>query len=125
MTVLCAFSFLISILFVEAKNDPISLYFPHSSLDISERKKVKSLSRIRLFVTPWTIAPRLLHPWDFPGMNTGVGFCFLLQGNLPDPGIEPRSPALWVDALLSELPGRPSLDIVVLNSSMESSSFMR
>ena len=30
-------------------------------------------------------------PWDFPGESTGVGCHFLLQGDLPDPGIEPRS----------------------------------
>ena len=34
---------------------------------------------------------RFLCPWDFPGKNTGVGYHFLLQGNLPDPGIEPES----------------------------------
>ena len=34
---------------------------------------------------------RLLGPWDFPGMNAGVSCHSLLQGNLPDPGIEPRS----------------------------------
>ena len=56
--------------------------------------EVKSLSRVRLFATPWTVASRLLDPWDFPGMNTGVGCYFLLQGNLPDPGIEHGSPAL-------------------------------
>ena len=42
---------------------------------------------------------------DSPGKNTGVGYHFLLQGNLPNPGIEPRSPALQADALTSELPG--------------------
>ena len=31
---------------------------------------------------------RLLCPWDSPGKNTGVGSHALLQGNLPDPGIE-------------------------------------
>ena len=30
---------------------------------------------------------RLLCPWDSPGRNTGVDCHFLLQGNLPDPGI--------------------------------------
>ena len=30
-------------------------------------------------MTPWTIAYRLLRPWDFPGKNTGVGCHFLLQ----------------------------------------------
>ena len=55
--------------------------------------KGKSLSRVRLFATPWTVAYQLLHPWDFPGKNTGVGRHFLLQ-DLPDPGIKPRSPTL-------------------------------
>ena len=45
---------------------------------------------------------RLLCPWDFPGKSTGVGFHFLLRGYLPDPGIEPRYPALQTDALPSE-----------------------
>ena len=40
---------------------------------------VKSLSRVQLFATPWTIAYRPLHPWDSPGKDTGVGWCFLLQ----------------------------------------------
>ena len=48
---------------------------------------------------------------DSPGKKTGVGCYFLLQGNLPDPGIEPRSrvsPALQTDSLpLSHL-GSPS-----------------
>ena len=38
---------------------------------------------------------------DSPGKNTGVGCHALLQGNLPDPEIEPGSPALWVDSLPS------------------------
>ena len=45
-------------------------------------------------------------PWDSPGKNTGVGYHFLLQGNLPNPGIEPRSPALEADTLTSEPPGK-------------------
>ena len=35
------------------------------------------------FVTPWTVA---LYPLDFPGKNTGVGCCFLLQGIFPTQG---------------------------------------
>ena len=38
--------------------------------------------------------PRLLCPWDSPGKHTGVGCHFLLQGNLPNPGVQPASPAL-------------------------------
>ena len=51
-------------------------------------------------------------PGDSPGKNTGVGCHALLQdlpnpGDLPIPGIEPRSPALQADSLLSEPPGKP------------------
>ena len=46
-----------------------------------------------------------IHPWDFPGKSTGVGCHFLLQGDLPDPGIEPGPPALQADSLPSELNG--------------------
>ena len=35
---------------------------------------------------------------DSPGKNTGVGFHAILQGNLPNPGIEPNSPVLQVDS---------------------------
>ena len=66
----------------------------------------QSLSVVWLFVTSWTVAYRLLCPWDFPGKNTGVGCHFLLQGNLPDPGIKPGSPALQADALSSKPPGK-------------------
>ena len=48
--------------------------------------KVKSLSRVRLFVTPWTVPARLLYPWDFPGKITRVGCHFLLQGIFPTQG---------------------------------------
>ena len=51
----------------------------------------------------------LLCSWDFPGKNTGVGSHFLLQGNLPDPEIEPRSPALAGTFFTAELPGKPLL----------------
>ena len=44
---------------------------------------------------------RLLCPRDSPGTDTGVGCHALLQG-LPNPGIQPRSPALQADSLPSE-----------------------
>ena len=51
---------------------------------------------------------RFLCPWDFPGKNTGVGYHFLLQGNLPNPWFEPTSPALQADSFTTEPPGKPS-----------------
>ena len=57
------------------------------------RKKVKSLSRVLLFLTPWTVAcTRLLRPWDFRGQSTRVGCHFLLQGTLPTWGLNPGLP---------------------------------
>ena len=44
---------------------------------------------------------RLLCPWDSSGKNTGVGWHSLLQGNLPDPGIETGSHGLQADSLPS------------------------
>ena len=75
--------------------------------------KVKLLSCVQLFVTWWTVAyqaapTRLLLPWEFPGKNTGVGCHFLLQRNLPNPGIKPGSPALQADTLPSEPPEKSS-----------------
>ena len=55
---------------------------------------------------PHGLSPaRLFCPWNSPGKNTGVGSHALLQGNLPDPGIEPGSLTLQVDSLPSEPPG--------------------
>ena len=55
----------------------------------SERKKVKSLSCVRLFVTPWPVPTRLFSPWDFPGNSPRVDCHFLLQGIFPTQGSNP------------------------------------
>ena len=57
--------------------------------------------------TPWTVAYQAPLSKEFPGRNTEVGGHFLLGGDLPDPGIETWSPALQVDSLPTELPGKP------------------
>ena len=44
--------------------------------------------------------------WNSPGQNTGVGSLSLLQGDLPNPEIEPRSPALQADSLPAEPQGK-------------------
>ena len=45
----------------------------------------------------------------FSRQENWSGVPFPSPGDLPDPGIEPRSPALWADALTSEPPGKPQL----------------
>ena len=69
--------------------------------------KVKSLSRVRLFVTPWTVACQAPPSMGFSRQEYWSGLPFPSPGDLPDPGTEPRSPALQADALLSEPPGKP------------------
>ena len=73
-----------------------------------EREKL--LSRIQLLATPWTVADQVppsvgfsrQEYWDFPDKLP-----FPSPGDLPDPGIEPGSPALQADSLPSEPLGSP------------------
>ena len=53
----------------------------------------------------------LYSPSTSPGWNSGVGSLSFLQGNLPDPGIEPRSPTSQADSLPAQPPGKP-LDVL-------------
>ena len=70
--------------------------------------KVKSLSCVRLFATPWTVAYQASLSVGFSRQEYRSGLPFPSLGNLPDPGIEPGSPALQADALPAEPPGKPS-----------------
>ena len=70
------------------------------------KKKVKSLSRVRLFATLWTVAYQLPPSMGFSRQGYWSGLQFPSLGNLPDPGIEPQFPALQTDALPSKLPGK-------------------
>ena len=63
--------------------------------------KVKSLSRVRLFATPWTVAYQASQSMGFSRQEYWSGVPFPSSGDLPDPGIEPPSPALQADALPS------------------------
>ena len=71
--------------------------------------KVKTLSRVPLFVTPWTVAYQAPLSMGFSRQEYWSGLPFPSPGDLPDPGIEPRSPAFQADALTTEPPGKPRL----------------
>ena len=73
---------------------------------MTKRKKVKSLSHIQLFVTPWTVAHRAPASMGFFRQEYWSGVPCPPPGDLPNPGIEPRSPALQADALLPEPSGK-------------------
>ena len=67
-----------------------------------------SLSHAQLFANPWTVACQLPLSMGFSRQEYWRGLPFPSPGHLPDPGIEPRSPALRADALTSEPPGKPN-----------------
>ena len=71
------------------------------------KSEVKLLSRVRLFATPWTVAHQAPPSMGFSRQEYWSGLPFPSPGDIPDPGIEPRSPALEADTLTSEPPGKP------------------
>jgi len=58
-------------------------------------------------VTPWTVAYEAPLAMGFSRQKYWSGLPFPSPGDLPNPGIKPRSPALQVDALPSEPSGKP------------------
>ena len=74
---------------------------------LKSEKKVKSLRRVWLFVTLWTVAHQAPPSMGFSRQEYWSGLPFPSPGDLPDPGIKPRSPAMQADALTSEPPGKP------------------
>ena len=70
---------------------------------------MKSLSRVQLFGTPWTVARQAPLSMGFSRQESWSGLPFPSPGDLPNPGIEPGSPALQADALSSEPPGKRTL----------------
>ena len=85
----------------------VNLTFLHAFC--RKKVKVKSLSCVQLFATPWNVAHQAPPSMGFSRQEYWSGLPFPSPGDLPDPGIEPRSPALQADALTSEPTGKPIL----------------
>ena len=64
-------------------------------------------SHVRLCATPQTPAHQAPPSLGFSKQEHWSGVPFPSPGDLPNPGIEPRSPTLQADALPSEPPGKP------------------
>ena len=75
--------------------------------EILNVKKVKSFSHVQLFVSPWTVACQAPPSMGFSRQEYWSGVLFPFPGDLPDPGIEYRSPTLQADSLPFEPPGNP------------------
>ena len=73
---------------------------------------IKSFRRVQLFATPWTVAHQAPPSMRFSRQEYWSGLPFPSTGDLPDPGIEPRSPTLQADALTSKPPGKPKSNYI-------------
>ena len=65
------------------------------------------LSHVQLFANPWVVVCQTLLSMGFSRQEYWSGLPCPPPGNLPIPGIKPRSPALQVNFLPSEPPGKP------------------
>ena len=61
--------------------------------------KVKSLSGVQLFATPWNVAYQASPSIRFSRQDYWSGLSFPSPGDLPNPGIKPRSPAWLADSI--------------------------
>ena len=67
---------------------------PDLATESAESEKVKSLSRVRLFATPWTVAYHVLPSVGFSRQEYWSGLPLPSPEDRLDPGIKPGSPAL-------------------------------
>ena len=85
------------------------------SSPFSDDFEVKSLNRFRLFATPWTVAHQAPPSMGFSRQEYWSGLPFPSPGDIPDPGIEPMSPALRADAFRDRLmaigDGKPQIKL--------------
>ena len=86
---------------------PLLIILMWSIILLKVKVKVKLLSHVRLFATPWTVACQAPLSMGFSRQEYWSGLPFPSPGDLPNPGIEPGFPALQADALSSEPPGKP------------------
>ena len=93
------------------------MYITHTrTITYTTVLNVKSLSHVQLFVTPWTVTYQVPLSIGFSRQEYWSGLPFPPPGDLPNPGVEPRSPTLQADALLSEPPGKPHTIVYRLQS---------
>ena len=91
---------------------------------------MKSLSRVRLFATPWTVARQAPPSMELFRQEYWSGAPFPSPGHLPNPGIKPGSPTLQADTLPSEPPWKPHCNLdgaqnVMLNKISQTTEFIQ
>ena len=86
---------------------------------------MKSLSPVRLFATPWTVAHQAPPSMEFSRQEYWSGLPFPSPGDLPNPGIKLESPASQADTLPSGPPGNPLRRPCLFFSLVQSFSLVR
>ena len=82
------------------------------------------LSHVWLVATPWTLACQASLSIEFSRQEYWSWLPFPFPGDLPDPGIEPRFPALQADSLPFEPLGKPIVNLAMTKSMHCSPSFI-
>ena len=97
---------------------------PRENIMLSEvshmKVKVKSLSHVRLFATPWTGAYQASLLMGFSRQEYWSGLPFPSPGDLPNPGMEPGSPTLEADAFTSEPPNTNHILLFTIPAGVQS-----
>ena len=81
--------------------------FMENDMELSSKKK-KRKHHVKS-VTQWTAARQIPLSMEFPRQQYWSGKPFPSPADLPDPGVEPVSPTLQVDSLLSKPPRKPHM----------------
>ena len=91
---------------------------------LNELNDIQHLSVLLLFslsvtsnssATPWMVAHKAPLSMGFPRQEYWSGLPFPPPGDLPDPEMEPKSPALADGFFTTESPGKPSFKILIVN----------
>ena len=80
---------------------------------------MKSLSRVQLFVTPWTVGYQAPPSMGFSRQDYWNGLPLPSPGDLPDPEIEPGSPTLYADAFPSGPPGKFFKEVIEVKGDLK------
>ena len=79
---------------LQMSNKHVKIFSTYLVIEVAQ-----SLSHVRLFVTPWTVAHQTPPSMEFSRQEYWSGLPFSSPGDLPNPGIELRSPTLQEDSL--------------------------
>ena len=95
------------------------LFWCAASPQVESENESENVSRSVVsnsFVNPWTTACQASVSIEFSRQEYWVEWPCLSPRNLPDPGVEPRSPTLQADSLLSEPAGKPLTQVTYTDS---------